>query len=379
MVVTVWAAVVALAGAAIFGVRFSLNAMNWLPEDSTVRTGTRLMDGKNGGTIMLEVIVDTARDNGLHDPDLLARMAEAGETIPTLSRHHIRAGKVFSIADVLKETHRALNQDRDEAYIVPYNRQLIAQELILFESSGSDDLAELADSSYRIGRLSILAPFTDSILYKDYVDMINAYLRQQFPRETITLTGHMALFIGITKLFITSMGKSYLFALIVITFLMILMIGRLKVGMMSMVANIVPIILIFGIMGIFDIPIDLMTVLIGSIVLGLVVDDTIHFLHHFRQAYDTVGCVETAVRETLYTTGRALVITSLVLCGGFLIYTTAYLSCYVWLGILVACAVIFALAADLLLVPALLALSYRRVKVAAGDDAREKFMPARSH
>jgi uncharacterized protein len=94
--------------------------------------------------------------------------------------------------------------------------------------------------------------------------------------------------------------------------------------------------------------------------LGLVVDDTIHFLHNFRRNYEKYGCVETAVRETLLGTGRALVITSLVLCGGFIIYTIAYLSCYVWFGILVGCAVLFALAADLLLVPALLALTYGR-------------------
>ncbi|GAB6905198.1 putative RND superfamily exporter [Desulfosarcina cetonica] len=357
-VTTIWAVVVLLAGVAAGTVRFSHNAMTWLPEDSTVRIGTQLMDSKNGGTVMLEVLVDSGRENGLHDPNLISRMAQAGEAIPTLNAHQINAAKVVSVADVLKETHRALNQDSDAAYMVPDNRQLVAQELILFESSGSDDLAELTDSSYRTGRLSILAPFTDSILYKDYVDKIKTYLNRQFPRETVTLTGHMALFIGITKMFITSMAKSYLFAFLIITLLMVVMIGRLRVGLMSMIANIVPIILIFGIMGIAGIPIDLMTVLIGSIVLGLVVDDTIHFLHHFRRSYETCGCVETAVRETLFNTGRALVITSLVLCGGFIIYTSAYLSCYVYFGVLVGCAVLFALAADLLLVPALLALLY---------------------
>jgi len=371
-VAMVWAAVVGLAGMASLGVRFSHNAMNWLPKDSTVRVGTRLMDGRNGGTVMLEVIVDSGRENGLHDPDLLARMAEAGDRIPTVAVQNIRAGKVMSLADVLKETNRALNQGHDAAYTVPDNRRLIAQELILFESSGSDDLEDLVDATYRTGRLSIMAPFTDSVLYKDYVEKIKAYLKQQFPHETISLTGHMALFIGITKLFITSMAKSYLFALLVITALMVVMIGRLRIGLMSMIANVVPIILIFGIMGIMNIPVDLMTILIGSIVLGLVVDDTIHFLHHFRRAYEINGCVETAVRETLYHTGRALVITSLVLFGGFIIYTTAYLSCYAYFGVLVGCAILFALAADLLLVPALLAMIYGRQHALRADGKPAK-------
>lgn len=374
-----WLLIAILAGIATSEVRFSHNAMSWLPPGSTVRAGTRLLDNKNGGTVMLEIIVDSGRENGLHDPDLLRRMDQAGKEIPDFSVHDIKAGKVVSIADVLKETNRALNQDADSAYIVPGSRQLIAQELILFESSGSDDLTELADSTYRVGRLSVLAPFTDSILYQDYVRKIKTYLDQQFPAETVTLTGHMALFIGITKLFITSMAKSYIFAFLVITALMVVMIGQLRLGPMSMIANIIPIVMIFGIMGVADIPIDLMTILVGSIVLGLVVDDTIHFLHHFRRAYDRYGSVEAAVKETLFNTGRALVITSLVLCGGFIIYTTAYLSCYVWFGVLIASAVLFALAADLLLLPALLALIYGDKRTAPAADLAAGIIPPENY
>lgn len=370
VITAVWTVLFSLAALAAFNVRFSHNAMSWLPHDSTARAGTRLMDQKNGGTVMLEVIIDSGRENGLHDPDLLLRMDQAGKTIPTICEHNIKAGKVVSMVDVLKETNRALNEEIESAYIVPDTRQLAAQELILFESSGSDDLAELADGTYQKARMSVLAPFTDSILYKDYVEKIKAYLARQFPHEAVTLTGHMALFIGITKMFITSMAKSYLFAFVAISLMMMVMMGNFKIGLMSMIANIVPIVMIFGIMGMVSFPIDMMTVLVGSIVLGLVVDDTIHFLHHFRRAYDESGYVETAVKETLHNTGRALVITSIVLCGGFLIYTTAYLSCYVRFGILTASAVLFALTADLVLLPALLALIYKRREPALSAVAK---------
>jgi len=141
---------------------------------------------------------------------------------------------------------------------------------------------------------------------------------------------------------------------------MILMIGRISIGMMSMVANVAPIVCIFGVMGILDIPLDLATILIGSIVLGLVVDDTIHFLHHFRRAYDQTGSVESAVYETLSTTGRALIITSLVLSSGFFVYTVSYLKSNVRFGLLSGTAVLFALAADFFLVPALLTLVSRK-------------------
>ncbi len=364
VITAVWGVVFLLAVTAAFSVRFSHNAMSWLPHDSTTRVGTRLMDKKNGGTLALEIIIDSGRENGLHNPDLLWRMDEAGNMIPTICRHNIRAGKVVSMVDVLKETNRALNADADIAYTVPDTRQLAAQELILFESSGSDDLAELADGTHQKARMSVLAPFTDSVLYLDYVEKIKTYLARQFPHETVTLTGHMSLFIDITKMFITSMAKSYLFAFVVITLMMMAIMGNVKIGFMSMVANIIPIAMVFGIMGVAHIPIDMMTILVGSIVLGLVVDDTIHFLHHFQRAWNRSGCVETAIKETLHNTGRALAITSFVLCGGFFIYTTAYLSCYIRFGILTGSAVLFALTADLILLPALLTLMYKRRKTA---------------
>jgi predicted RND superfamily exporter protein len=309
---------------------------------------------------MLDVTIDSGIPGGMQNPDLLRRIDEATQHIPSISTHDIRAGKTVSMADLLKEINRALNGDEDDAYALPKTRKLTAQELLLFESSGSDDMEEITDSRYQISRLSILAPFADAILYKDYVDEVESYLKQQLPEQNISLTGHMVIFVQMIKRFITSMAKSYIIAIAIITLLMILLIGRIGIGLMSMVANIGPVLCVFGIMGIAKIPLDMATILIGSIVLGIVVDDTIHFLHHFRKVYDESLCVETAVGETLKTTGRALVITSLVLSGGFFIYTASFLMSNIRFGWLSGCSVLFALAADFLLVPALLTIVLKR-------------------
>ncbi len=368
MIVAISTIIVILAGAGAAKVHLSHNAMTWLPDDSTARVSTEILDKKNGGTVSLEVLIDSGKKNGLHDPDLLARIDAASKFIPTITVNHIQAGKVVSMAELVKETHRALHQDHDEAYTIPHTRDMLAQELLLFESSGNEDLSNFVDSTYQIARLSILAPFTDSILYKDYTDKIEDYLQYQFPKEDTTLTGHMALFIGVTKLFITSMAKSYIFAIVIITLLMMVMVGKVKLGLMSMIANIIPVIMVFGIMGAANIPLDMATILIGSLILGLVVDDTIHFLHHFRKAFEESSDVAAAVRETLFTTGRALTITSLVLCGGFFIYTTSFLANNVRFGILSASAVLFALMADFLLVPSLLTLVYAKSESAMTEN-----------
>lgn len=358
-----------------FNLSFSHNALTWFPEDSPIRVSSALLDDVNGGTVILEWLIDTGMENGVHDPNFLAQLERAGREIPYIQTHGIRASKAISITDVLKEINRSLYEDKASAYVVPKQKDLIAQELFLFESTGSDDLEDVTDSQFQIARFSLLAPFTDSILYKDYVEGIFDYLTDLFPDHKISLTGHIALFIKITKNFITSMAKSYVIALILITILMILMVGKIRIGLLSMAANVVPIVIVFGIMGYMTIPLDMSTILVGSIVLGIVVDDTIHFLHHFRRAYEKtkqvkIEDVEQAVFETLNTTGRALVITSLVLCGGFFIYTTSFLVCNVRFGLLTGCAVLFALAADFFLIPSLLTLVYRRPKERKPHNAK---------
>jgi predicted RND superfamily exporter protein len=140
---------------------------------------------------------------------------------------------------------------------------------------------------------------------------------------------------------------------------------------MSMIPNIAPIAVVLGLMGWLGVPLDGFTVMIASIAIGIGVDDTIHFLHHFRKAYDGTPDVQSAVRETLHTTGRALVITSLVLSGGFFIYTASFLNSNIRFGWLAGCAVLLALAADVFLVPALLALAMRRTKSIAHQTLKQ--------
>ncbi len=346
----------ALASAAT--VRFSHNALTWFPKDSEIRTSTALLDDVNGGTVMLEAVIDSGEKKGVQQPDFLKKLEKASKELPQLVVHDIKAAKVWSLADVIKETNRALHEDSDNYYTIPTSQQLIAQELILFESSGSDDLEDFSDASYQLGRLSLLAPFADAILYTEYVAQVREYLQELFPENSIVLTGKIPLFVQLIKNVITSMAKSYIFALAVITLLMIFLVGRVRLGLLSMVANVAPIIFVLGLMGMQKIPLDMSTMLIGSLVLGLVVDDTIHFLHHFRKNFEQYGEVEEAVRLTLQNAGRAMVITSCVLAGGFYIYMAGYLESNVRYGLLTGSAVLFALAADFFLMPALLSLVY---------------------
>lgn len=351
--------IIVVAFCSALNVRFSHNISTWFPETSDIRVATNVLDSVNGGSVMLEALIETGHENGVHNPNFQRRLEQAIEDISKLSVAGIQAGKVWALPDVIKETNRALNGDLDEFYSIPEEQNLIAQELILFESSGSDDLEDFTNSSYQTARLSIMAPFADAILYADYADEVEDYLIQQFPECEIILTGKIQLFVQIVTNALTSMAKSYTFAVVIITLLMILLVGKIRIGLMSMAANVAPIICILGLMGLQGIPLDLSTMLVGSLVLGIVVDDTIHFLHHFRRAFEQTGDVERSVLVTLLTTGKALFITSMVLCGGFFVYTVGSLANNVRFGIISGFAILFALAADFFLVPALLSIVYR--------------------
>lgn len=158
---------------------------------------------------------------------------------------------------------------------------------------------------------------------------------------------------------IHSMAKSYTIALIVITALMILLIGNLRAGMLSMIPNLFPILLTLGIMGWFHVPLDLFTMLIGSISIGLAVDDTIHFMHNFRRYFEQSGDAKQAVMETLHGTGRAMLITTCVLSLGFFVFMFANMNNLFNFGWLTGLTIIMALLSDYFIAPALMVLVNR--------------------
>ena len=142
-------------------------------------------------------------------------------------------------------------------------------------------------------------------------------------------------------------------AFIIITPLMMFLVGSFRTGLIAMIPNMAPIIFSLALMVILGIPLDAFTLLVGSIALGLAVDDTIHFMHNYQRFYVELGDATRAVEETLKTTGRALFFTSLVLVSAFLVNLLATMSNLVNFGILTAFCILMAFLADVLLAPAL--------------------------
>ncbi|NNF46279.1 MAG: MMPL family transporter [Desulfofustis sp.] len=352
-------------------VLFSHDGLEWLPEELGVRQATELLDRELKGTVVLEMVLDTGRENGLYDRETLLDMEQLmEELVADYADHEVPIGKTLAISTLLKEIHQALHGNDPAFYIIPENEKLIPQEFLLFTNTGSDDLDNLTDSQYRFARITLKVPWQDALLYIPFISDVTDRFSDTFGHRTleggqpmyVTATGIMSLFGRIIYAAMYSAAQSYGIALVVITIMMILLIGNLKLGLISMIPNLAPIITVLGLMGWLAINLDMFTMLIASIVIGLAVDDTIHFMYNFKRYYQHTGDLKEAVENTLMTAGRAMLTTSVVLSFGFFIFIFAAMNNLFYFGLLAGSAVLLALGADLLLAPALMTLVINKGK-----------------
>ena len=361
--------VILLAAAGAAQLRFSQNPLNWFRKGDEIRIDTHLINDALKGAVSLEVLFDTGKENGLHDPTLLSKLDQIKELNKEIEQNGIYVGKTVSLVDILKEIHQALNENRAESYSVPQNRRLVAQELLLFENSGSDDLEDVVDSQFSIGRMTLKVPWIDAIAYPAFLETIEQrYEEIVGDAATVTTTGLVPLLGRTFEAVISSMARSYVIAFLVITPLMILLMTSVKWGLISMIPNLAPILITLGVMGWFDFPLDMFTLLIGSIAIGLAVDDTIHFMHNFRRYYERMGDAREAVHETLRTTGQALLFTTLVLCSGFSVFVFGDMRSTFNFGFLASLALAMAFLADVTLAPALIMVFTARERRRAAQE-----------
>jgi predicted RND superfamily exporter protein len=352
-------ALIAAAAGGVAGLSFSHNQMAWFPPSHPLRLANDTIDRELKGSISIEVIADTERENGMYEPELLRSLERVSGFAEAYGGRQF-VGRTFSLADMVKEINQALNEAQPTAYRIPADRRLIAQELLLFENSGSDDLDDVTDSRFSQARLTAKAKWDDASAYVDFVGELNTYAAAAFGKNArIRVTGFLVLFTRAIAAMMTSMVTSYLISFLGIAVLMVIMAGNLRIGLLSMIPNIVPILFTLGLMGWLGLRLDLFTLLIGSIAIGLAVEDTIHYFHNFRRYYAATGDAREAVRQTLLGTGRAMLFGTAVLVAGFWLFMFASLSNLFNFGLLTGITLAGAFLADVVLASAMLALMTR--------------------
>ncbi len=337
--------------------------LEWFPKDDPNYIGTKYIDAKMRGSLTAEVIIDTGEENGWQDANRLEKLDRLTKELEGYSDGKSFIGKIVSLNSIVKETNRALHENNQSFYRVPDNQALVSQELLLFENSGSDDLDDIVDSQFSKVRVTHKLPWIDSIDSIDILNHIKGRYEESFRDSTITLTGIIPILVHTFANSIKSSIESYYIAFTLIAISMILIMGSFRLGLISMIPNLVPIIFGLALMYTFKMPLDMFTLLIGSIAIGLAVDDTIHFMHNFKRYYKATNSSIEAIEKTFFTTGKAMVITTIVLSLGFFAYMFGRMESVQNFGFITGSVIIFALLADIFLAPAIMVELAKRGKI----------------
>lgn len=341
-------------------IRLSHHPLEWFPKDDPNYVGTHFIDDKLNGSLTMEVVVDTNKENGWQDPARLQKLEKLNKELEKYNDSKAYIGKVISLDTIVKESNKALHENNESFYTIPSDQALVSQELLLFENSGSDDLEDVVDSQFSKLRVTIKVPWVDSIDSEDMLEHVKTRFAETFKDEESTVTGIIPILVHTFTQAIRSSVESYIIAFSLIAISMMFIMGNARLGLISMIPNLTPVIIGLSLMYLYSIPLDMFTLLIGSIAIGLAVDDTIHFMHNFKRYYLQTKDAVLAVEKTFYTTGKAMVITTIVLSLGFYAYMFGKMESVQNFGFLTGSVIILALIADLLLAPALMVLIAKR-------------------
>ncbi len=339
---------------------FSHDLLRFFPENSRARQDILEIDRVMKGSLSLELII-THPDKTVFDLDTLNRMDRFSEAIKAVEMDGVSVGKVFSVTDVVKTVNQAFNHDISLFYLIPQEPGVIASGIRQLGGQMDDDLARFVDQSTHTDRMTVITTWTDAMIFKKFIVKIQEIFHSIFDDGyMLVVTGLISLLAQATHAATMSMVQSYAIAVVVITMMMMLMLGQVRLGLISMIPNLLPICMVMGLMGFLHTPFDLNSLMMGSVAIGLVVDDTVHFMYHFQRYHDRTGDVDDAVLTTFLGTGKAMLITSLVLSSGFFVLLAASLSHVSRFGIFTGLIILVALLADFLLVPAMMVAIYGR-------------------
>jgi uncharacterized protein len=210
------------------------------------------------------------------------------------------------------------------------------------------------DDTLATQRISARARVQGTHGLEQVLDDVRERVGAELPGEPVLITGMVPIFVRTLDYIVRSQIYSFALAFAVILLMISVLTCSWRLGAITMLANTLPILLVLGGMGWLGIPLDISTVMIASVVIGIAVDDTIHFLYRFLKEKAVAPDVEEAVTNTFKQVGTPLVISTLVFFGGFLVLVPSSFVPISYFGLLSGLAVLAALVGDLLLLPALL-------------------------
>ncbi len=335
--------------------------VKYFDESIEFRRAADFLNDNLGGIYNVEISIDTGISGGISEPAFLAKI----EAFKHWLEQQPEVVHVNSITDTFKRLNRNMHGDKSQWYKLPDQRELAAQYLLLYEMSlpyGLDlnDQINIDKSGIR------LIASMKNLSSKQMLDIeqrLNDWMTVNFSEYTFNAASPVLMFSHIGQRNIVRMLIGSFAALVIISLILIVAFRSIKLGLISLIPNLIPAGMAFGIWGLVDGQVGLGLSVVTGMTIGIVVDDTVHFMSKYRRAKVEKGfSSEEAVRYAFSTVGVALWVTSLVLVSGFIVLATSSFVMNSGMGLMTAITIAVALVMDFLFLPPLLmALDKNRV------------------
>jgi len=345
-VVSVTLFLLALAG--ITRIHVSTESITNFAPDSEVRKGFDIVNDKLGGANNFYIVLEGSHREAFKEPANLRQLQE----LQAWLHEQPEIGGTLSIADYLMLINQAFNDNDPAFHTIPDNKRLITQLLFL---SASEELDRIVDSRYQLTNLVVRSRVINSDRMTDLIERIEDRLAQLPEQIKATVTGNPVLISETLTNIIVGQARSVGLALVFVYLILAVMFMSQRIGFVALLPNILPVAVYFGSLGFFGISLNPSTSLIAPMVLGIAIDDTIHYFSRFNREVHQHANDRKATLLAMKAVGRPVTFTSVGLCLGFLVLMNSELRMQAQVGIMASYALAIAWLCDFLLTPALCA------------------------
>ncbi|HFQ5431469.1 TPA: RND family transporter [Vibrio vulnificus] len=327
-------------------------SVKYFDTSSEFRQAADFMEQRISGMTTMSIAIKTHQSQGIASPEFLAVLGEFTHWL----REQPETDHVASLSDIYKRLNKNMHGDNNAYYALPAERELAAQYLLLYEMSlpFGLDLNNQVNVDKSSVKLQLTVKNLGSVELVALEERIYQWFVSHAPQYQVVASSPSLMFAHIGETNMSSMLSTLPITLILISALMIFALRSWRLGMISLVPNIAPAVIGFGLWALISGEINLGLSVVVTLTLGIVVDDAVHFLAKYQHARKAGQNAEQAVRYAFHTVGRALWITTVVLVAGFSVLAMSQFRLNSDMGQLSAIVIFVALVIDFVLLPSLL-------------------------
>ena len=331
-------------------VKVESNLIEFFAPDHSISRSTARVEAKLSGVTTMEIVLTASERDGLKNPATLAQI----KALQTWLEQQPEIDRSFSLVEVVEEMNRAFSGEDLGDHALPTNRRLVEQLLLIYDG---EDLYELVNREFQRGRIALNLNVHGANEIGQVIERIETHLAARpIPGIDTEMAGFGRLFSDQEDRIVVGQVKSFSSAFLQILLLLALLFRSFRGALICLVPNLAPLFFIFVMMGVSGIALDVATVLIAGVILGITVDDTIHlyhgYLHRIRRGVSPVFAIIRSVEAS----GRAVVAISIVLIAQFSLLGMSDFRPTAHFGMLCAVGLFAGQLFELLLMPALLGL-----------------------